>query len=182
MVFSHHDLWSHVARSSWRVIPIILLPFSRDSEITQSHVSVHPDQKVFRLDVSVKYSHFMNIFKSSHCSSNNELKLLFIKLCPLFQIVPHIASIDQVGDYIHPFSILKSIIHVNHKRMLNLRKYVSFIHNRLNTFLLNDLNLLHLFQRIHLPIWLCHNLIHLSKASPSNFMFDVEMLMNDLWS
>ena len=64
MVLPTHDLGCHIPRRSRRVLRVLRVPESGDTQICDPHVAIHIEYQVLRLDVSVKNCVFVEIFKT----------------------------------------------------------------------------------------------------------------------
>lgn len=163
MILSTHDLRSHISRRSWRVLRILRCPLSRDTKVGDSHVTVRIHEQVLRFNISMNDTVVVHVLKTDYAASNEEFGLLLWKPLYLTMMVTKIAASDQIGNQIQIFVVLKRIEHVDEEGVLQLAEQLLLINDGLNTFLVHNSCLWHLFHGVS---WL--------KFSAFNFPYLLE--------
>ena len=83
----------------------------------------------------------MQELEAIHDGGNKELCLLLSKSPSHAHMVPQVATSQQVHNQVQGFSILKSIVHIHNKRMLQLAQQLPLVHYRVNTLFSDDFSL-----------------------------------------
>jgi hypothetical protein len=112
MILTAHDLGgyislksyliilTHVSRCATRILSVIWVPHSRDTEIGNPHVPCLIKHKILRLDVSMQDTLAMQILQAQKHASHEELGLILSKLSMLREVISQIATRHNIYDKI----------------------------------------------------------------------------------
>lgn len=73
MVLTAHDLWSHIAWSSRRVLGVLRIPSSCNSQISYSQIAAFVKNEILGLDISVQNGVLVQIFQAKKHACDEKL-------------------------------------------------------------------------------------------------------------
>lgn len=114
VVLATHDLRSHVARSAAGLLGVVWIPNAGYPEISHAQVSLIVEDQVLRLDVPVEDALAVDVLKSHHYASNEELCLLLAEAPVPRDVVSEIAPRQQVHHQIQVLSVLERELHIHY--------------------------------------------------------------------
>ena len=94
--------------------------------------------------------------------------LVFCEAPVLADVVTKVTSIQEVHDKVEIFSVLKGIVHVHDKWIVNLSENLALVHDRFNASLCNNSGFTHFFHGVLLLRFLPFYLPDLAKATLAN--------------
>ena len=121
----------------------------------------------------------MQELKAKDDAGNEELGLVLLEPSSAAHMVPQIAPFEQIHGQIEFFPILKSVGHVDNKRMPELGKQFSLIQNRMDTFLGDDLGFVHFLHRVNLSRLLHFHRPDLAEAALPYHVVELEVPSSD---
>lgn len=107
----------------------------------------------------------MNELESCNDAGNEEASLLFAETAVLADVVPEVASSQEVHDQVEILPVLEGVIHIDDEDVVELRKNFPFVHDGVDAFLADDSSFAHLFHGIEQLSLLALHLPNLSKAA-----------------
>lgn len=179
MSLSTHDFRSHISRSSRSVTRIICLLFSSYPQISHPNIPITIQNKVLRLNIPMYNLIIMQVFQPQKDTCHKKPCLFLIKPPLPTYMIPQVSSTQIIHHQIKIIPILKSLAHINQKRVLKLRQQNPFIHDRINTLFSNNKWFRHFLHSVQFPILLTLNLPDLPKPSlPDHIAKHKRLLIN----
>lgn len=173
VVLPAHYLRGHIARCSRCVLCIVFPPNSRNPKISYPQIAIALNHEILRFDISVQNVLCMHVFKSSNETRNKKSCRLFVKLSVATDMISEVSAWEVVHDQVKILSVLKSIVHVDNVDVVQLRKDLPFVDDRLNRPLCDDPGFRHLLHRERLCLSLSVNLPYFPETSlPNAVMID----------
>lgn len=88
-----HDLGRHVAWSAGRVLGVVRVPHSSDTQVSDLKVAIRVENQVFRFDVSMQDTLLVQVLQSEEHAGDEEPCLFLTELLVLCQVVSEIPSL-----------------------------------------------------------------------------------------
>lgn len=118
MIFVTHHFRSHVTWSSTRIMGVVLLPLSGDSEISDSDIAIRFHDQIFWFDISVDNFIGVQIVQSQYDAGDEELSFVLVEPPTDSDVVPKVAPVQEVHDQVEVLFVLKRIRHIYYEWML----------------------------------------------------------------
>lgn len=92
-------------------------------------------------------------------------------------MIPQVPTIQKIHHEVQILSVLKGVVHVYDKGVLQSAQKQSLVHNAADRLLANNLGLHHLLHRIYFLIFLKLYAPHLAETTLSNHIMVVETVL-----
>ena len=122
MVLMTDHFRCHVSRSATSILMIVIPNNPWYPQISNSEVSVRIKNKILRFEIPVNDLPFMKVLKTDNDISYEKFSFLLRKFALAADMISEISTIKIVHHKEEIFTILKSIFHVNQKRMVKIRE------------------------------------------------------------
>lgn len=119
----------------------------------------------------------MQVLQTNQNAANIKPRFVFLETSSATDVEPEISSSEQVHDKIQTLSILEGLDHIHQKRMFEGAEQHSFIDDRIDRLLVDDLDLEHLLNG---ELFFCFFVVcapYFAKATLAQDIFEVELVL-----
>ena len=115
MILPTHNFRSHIPWSTTCIVRVVLSVFSRNTKISNSHVTLRIQHQIFRLDISMNNFVLVHILQPYNEVTDKKFSLFLVKHSLISQMVPQITTIKVIHNEIKMLPVLKSIADIYQK-------------------------------------------------------------------